>query len=213
MRISSGLRKQDEQTPRKLLRDTRTVSARIYEFFGQPRNTAIFTLFLACGAFVFPSVADFMFLAGIFVFIYGSNRKQILPFRLPMRSNLIDYSDLKEATSEPRRARGICFYGNEQETNKELWFNDTDMRTHTLIFGSTGSGKTGSLISFVYNALIQGSGFIYVDGKGDNTLFAQLFSLARSVGREDDVLIINFMTGARDIIGPQRNHVHDAITD
>ena len=44
------------------------------------------------------------------------------------------------------------------------------MRTHVLIFGSTGSGKTEALISLAYNALVQGSGFIYVDGKGDNSL-------------------------------------------
>ena len=36
---------------------------------------------------------------------------------------------------------------------------------------------------------MQGSGFIYVDGKGDNTLFAKIFSMVRSMGREDDLLI------------------------
>ncbi len=50
---------------------------------------------------------------------------------------------------------------------------------------------------------MQGSGFIYVDGKGDNSLFAKVFAMVRSLGREDDLLVINFMTGARDIIGPQ----------
>ncbi len=30
------------------------------------------------------------------------------------------------------------------------------MRTHCLIFGSTGSGKTETLLSISYNALVQG---------------------------------------------------------
>ena len=85
------------------------------------------------------------------------------------------------------------------------------MRTHVLIFGSTGSGKTEALISMAYNALLQASGFIYVDGKGDNSLFAKLFSMVRSMGREDDMLLINFMTGARDIIGPQEKRLSNTI--
>ena len=49
------------------------------------------------------------------------------------------------------------------------------MRTHVLIFGSTGSGKTVMMVSMAYNALVQASGFIYVDGKGDNSLYANIF--------------------------------------
>ena len=73
-----------------------------------------------------------------------------------------------------------------------------------LIFGSTGSGKTEALVSIAFNALLYGSGFIYIDGKGDNQFIAKVFSMVRSMGREDDLLLVNFMTGARDIIGPQK---------
>lgn len=85
------------------------------------------------------------------------------------------------------------------------------MRTHVLIFGSTGSGKTQALMSIAYNALVQGSGFIYVDGKGDNSLYASVFSMVRSMGREDDLLLINFMTGARDVIGPQEKRLSNTL--
>ncbi len=85
------------------------------------------------------------------------------------------------------------------------------MRTHALIFGSTGSGKTETLVSLSYNALVQGSGFIYVDGKGDNSLYAKVFSMVRSMGREDDLLLINFMTGARDIVGPQEKRLSNTL--
>lgn len=59
--------------------------------------------------------------------------------------------------------------------------------------------NTETLISLAYNTLTTGSGFIYVDGKGDNSLWAKIFSVARSLGREDDLLVINFMTGGRDM--------------
>ncbi len=59
--------------------------------------------------------------------------------------------------------------------------------------------------------LVQGSGFIYVDGKGDNSLFAKVFSMCRSMGREDDMLLINFMTGARDIVGAQEKRLSNTM--
>lgn len=59
--------------------------------------------------------------------------------------------------------------------------------------------NTETLISLAYNTLVTGSGFIYVDGKGDNGLWAKIFSVARYLGREDDLRLINFMTGGDDM--------------
>ncbi len=134
-----------------------------------------------------------------------------MPFRLPQISRAKDYNDLKPGINKPNIARGITFFGNDRKTGEELWFANDDMRTHALIFGSTGSGKTETLVSLSYNALVQGSGFIYVDGKGDNSLYAKVFSMVRSMGREDDLLLINFMTGARDIVGPQEKRLSNTL--
>ena len=35
--------------------------------------------------------------------------------------------------------------------------------------------------------------------------------MARSMGREDDVLLVNFMTGARDIVGPQKHRLSNTL--
>ena len=128
-----------------------------------------------------------------------------------MRSEVMDYNDCIPGTNKPKKAGGIYFFGNDKATQEELWFTNDDMRTHALIFGSTGSGKTEYLAAIAFNALIQSSGFIYVDGKGDNGLFSKLFSMVRSMGREDDMLLINFMTGARDIIGPQKKRLSNTL--
>jgi intracellular multiplication protein IcmO len=206
-----GLEKRHEQDPRLLLRDTRTLGMRIRDFFKEPNSVAVLISMMAALAFLSPATADFCgFFATIFFFICYL-RKATLPFRLPMRSHLPDYNDPLPGSHKPRFARGIAYFGNALNTNEELWFNNDDMRTHVLMFGSTGSGKTEALVSLSFNALMQGSGFIYVDGKGDNTLFSKIFSMARLMGREDDLLLINFMTGARDVIGPQEKRLSNTM--
>ena len=76
---------------------------------------------------------------------------------------------------------------------------------------SVATHNTETLVSLAFNALVHGSGFIYVDGKGDNSLFAKIFSMCRSVGREDDLLAINYMTGGRDVFGPQAHKLSNTI--
>ena len=206
-----GLDRKHEQDPRMLLRDTRTLGQRVHAFFEEPRNIAVIMVMAAFSLIFFRAIADLVLICAAGVFVYTMKRRPILPFRMPMRSHMLDYNDIKPGSTVASMARGICFFGNDRATNEELWFNNEDMRTHVLIFGSTGSGKTVALVSLAFNALVQGSGFIYIDGKGDNTLFAQIFSMARGMGREDDVLLINFMTGARDIVGPQERRLSNTL--
>lgn len=71
--------------------------------------------------------------------------------------------------------------------------------------------NTETLLSLAFNTLVHGSGFIYVDGKGDNSLFVKIFSLLRSMGREDDLLILNYMTGSRDVSGPQESKLSNTL--
>src|SRR5690606_11248750 len=94
---------------------------------------------------------------------------------------------------------GIMFIGNERATNKELWVSNNDARTHFLFLGTTGSGKTEGLKSMVTNALCWGSGYVYIDGKADVDLWGALYSLGRRFGRDDDMLLLNYMTGNKDI--------------
>lgn len=206
-----GLTSKQEQNYQRIIRDTRTLGQRIADFMRDPKGIAHFLVAMALSAIFVPFLADFFLLVGLFTFFWCFFQKVKLPFRMPQHANVNDYNDPKPGSGKPNKSRGIYFFGNEKEHNQELWFNNDDMRTHVLMFGSTGSGKTEALISLSYNALLQASGFIYVDGKGDNSLFAKLFSLTRSMGREDDVLLLNFMTGARDVIGPQKNRLSNTM--
>ncbi|TAK77215.1 MAG: phosphoesterase [Gammaproteobacteria bacterium] len=206
-----GLEEQHELQPQLLLRDTRTLEMKIVDFFKDPVNSACLMFGFAMSAFFFPAVTELITVIGFFVFVYAYTRKTKLPFRMPQRSQAYDYNDPLPGSDKPRKARGISFFGNRRSNSDELWFNNEDMRTHVLIFGSTGSGKTEALVSLSFNALVQGSGFLYVDGKGDTSLFAKVFSMCRSMGREDDLLLINFMTGAKDIIGAQEKRLSNTM--
>lgn len=206
-----GIDKKQEQSARQLARDTRPLGTRIAEFMGKPEMVIISCGVGAATMFAFPGVADFVAFWCVCNFIFAMTRKVTLPIKLPKSSHVKDYNDPKPGSNQPKLAEGITFFGNDRVSREELWFSDSDMRTHVLIFGSTGSGKTEMLISLAYNSLVQGSGFIYIDGKGDNSLYSKIFSMVRSVGREDDMLLINFMTGARDILGPQKTRLSNTM--
>lgn len=206
-----GIEAHHEVDPTQLLRDTRTIGQRISAFFGNSSNVAILLIMLGFTGYFLPGISLLSLVLGAASFSYTITRKQKLPFRLPMVAKTKDFNDLKPGIKTPYMSRGIALFGNDNKSNEELWFANEDMRTHVLIFGSTGSGKTEALVSIAYNALVHGSGFIYVDGKGDNSLYAKVFSMVRSMGREDDLLLINFMTGARDIVGPQERRLSNTL--
>ena len=201
-RSQRGLSSNQEQDTSKLIRDTRTLGQKLGDFFNQPDKVAIMIMLMMSMTLFAGFLSQIALIISISAGIYTSTRRSNLPFRIPMRAKVIDYAD-PTPTGSTRLSRGIYHFGNDKQSKQELWFANDDMRTHALIFGSTGAGKTEALLSIAYNALVQASGFIYVDGKGDNSLFAKVFSMMKYMGREDDLLLINFMTGARDIIGAQ----------
>jgi intracellular multiplication protein IcmO len=206
-----GIDSTQEAAARQLARDTRPLGQRIAIFVSKPEFIVLLCgMSIAC-TFIYPLATDIVFLLCTAFFLFALTRKTTLPFRIPRSAKLKDYNDPIPGTNKPKIGEGIAYFGNDRITREELWFSNDDLRTHVLIFGSTGSGKTEALISIAFNALLYGSGFIYIDGKGDNSLFAKVFSMVRSMGREDDMLLVNFMTGARDIIGPQKSRLSNTM--
>ncbi|WP_233177042.1 type IV secretory system conjugative DNA transfer family protein [Ralstonia sp. ASV6] len=130
--------------------------------------------------------------------IEGKHRVYDFPYRVPFSAKRFDGS-----YSVPKLGSGITFLGKEISTKLEIWSGDSDLRTHMLVLGTTGSGKTELLLGLVFNALVQNSGFIYTDGKGDVSLWNNVFRLARYLGRECDLLLVNFLTSGRDFIDKQ----------
>ena len=194
-----------------IVKDTRSWKKKFSETMESPDTVMMILAIVISSMFVMPWVTDFVALGGMGMLLYAAKRKVTAPYRIPLSAKLPDWKDLHPVKKTPNLGGGICYFGIDRATKRELWFSNSDMRTHCLIFGSTGAGKTEALLSIAFNALVWGSGLIYVDGKGDASLFAKVFGMARRMGREDDLLIINYMTGNRDVFGPQSTKLSNTL--
>lgn len=186
-------------TSRQIQRDYRTLGQKIAAGCRKPDALGIASFLLAGTAWFVPSVVDLCVLSGLAIGVLAWRIPVVLPLKLPAGYRALDPHELEPGTGAPREARGILFVGNARQTGEELYLSATDVCTHHLVMGGTGSGKTELLRGALANALLWGSGFTYVDGKGDASLWSGIFAMARACGREDDLYVLNYMTGSADI--------------
>lgn len=186
-----------------ILRDVRPLSVRLADGLSNPSySTAIFMM-AAMAVYINDWAQTFgdLIVACMFLYwIWLRSRNRSLAFKLPLGSKFKDFNNGRNG--KPGKAEGILYLGNVEKTNEEVWFTNSDARTHILYLGTTGAGKTEGLKSMVTNALAWSSGFVYVDGKADTDLWSSLSSLVRRFGRDDDLLVLNYMTGNADVRAP-----------
>ncbi len=190
----------------KHLRDVRPIYVRLGDWMSRPNNAfAVFLMSLTPFYFV-PATRNFgdlFLLFNLLYFFWLTKRTRVLPFKMPMDSKFKDPTNIGSGRSG--KPEGILYLGNTRgpnNSNEEIWFTNSDARTHILYLGTTGAGKTEGLKSIVTNALTWGSGFVYIDGKADTDLWSSLSSLVRRFGRDDDLLVLNYMTGNSDARAP-----------
>lgn len=182
-----------------ILRDVRSLGQRVADTLETPSYSALVFIVYGIALFINDWVLAFGDLIGVFVFfffLWVSKRSRALAFKLPMDAPYDDPNN--KGPGRSGKSEGIMYLGNMKKTNEELWFTNSDIRTHILYLGTTGAGKTEGLKSMVTNAMGWGSGFVYVDGKADTDLWSSLSSLVRRFGRDDDLLVLNYMTGNSD---------------
>ncbi len=176
---------------------------RLADWMRVPANSLAVCFFGALSIYMFEGArhhSDLIFFFYILFFIFLKTSNKCLAFKLPAPAKFKDKNNSGPGRSG--RAEGILFLGNIDQTKEEVWFTNSDARTHILYLGTTGSGKTEGLKSIATNALCWGSGFVYVDGKADTDLWSSLSSLVRRFGRDDDLLVLNYMTGNSDTRAP-----------
>lgn len=187
----------------QVFRDVRPLYVRVGEAMQRPTYVLI-TCLLGIGAFfAFPSTylyGDLILLFYLLFFWWLKTRDRTLPAKLPVGAPYVDGNNM--GPGKNGEAEGILFIGNEKSSKQQIWYNNSDARTHILYLGTTGSGKTEGLKSFVTSAMSWGSGFVYIDGKADTDLWSSLSSLVRRYGRDDDLLVLNYMTGNSDARAP-----------
>ncbi len=135
-----------------------------------------------------------------------------MPMRMPTDMNRDDPSTEREVPAKvlgflpvatvrihTGRAAGILYAGylRGRDAGRELWLSMDDLTRHVLMFGTTGAGKTETLLGWVFNALCWGKGVIFSDHKAQNDVALSMMSMARRFGREDDLRMMNFITGGR----------------
>lgn len=204
-----GPDRRDEVAPQRARHDLRRSGVKVAEALRTPMGGLGTMLVLAVFSVMVPAAADLLWLIGFFMFLFirGAQRKYTLPARMPKQSNVIDPMEVIPGTNKATSAKGTFYLGNDRTTGEEVWLNNRDAGVHMLVLGTTGSGKTEMLLGLCQNALNQGSGFMFVDGKAQDKIAFKIQDLCWARGRSDDVLILNFMTGARDIIGAQANKI------
>ena len=195
MRDTFGPQSHHEKSARDLHRDTRPWFQRLSQAL---QNGTVAGLLLSAGAAgvaLMPATVELLFPVGAFYAAWVMTRPIVMPLRPPMRSGLLDVTDPDPETGKPRIAQGLDHIGAEMGTRRQVWQGKDDVAQHTAIPGTTGAGKTEALIALaIVNALVQGTGCVFVDGKADRKLYAKIFTLARCYGREDDVFVWNFLT-------------------
>jgi DNA helicase HerA-like ATPase len=79
----------------------------------------------------------------------------------------------------------IRSFSETTPTNEEaeIWLNPKERAGHTLVVGTTGSGKTVLLSNLSKSDILTGHRIIYVDPKGDTDLFKNFVSYAKVAGR------------------------------
>lgn len=211
--MSYGLNTRLERKQSSLLYDTRRFGERLRDALASEEVVTLVMVGFALAVFFGRQMSELLFLLGVCFFFYARavQKGAGLAMRMPKSSGEVDPKEIHPGTMKPTKAGGIVYMGNDADTGEEIWLTDNQARTHMLFMGTTGSGKTEYLVSLVYNALIHGSGLIYVDGKADSSLYGKVYSMARSMGRDDDVLVINFQTGAKDIYGAQPSKLSNTL--
>lgn len=194
-----GLEDREAQERKNLLRDVRSPAHKLADAL---KNGTVQT----CGVFgagvclfAFPVVATPFFGLGLFFFMLRCLcvRNERLPFRMPLGLSGTDKGDPLPGRRGFARPEGIFFLGNRLQDGKELWLKAKDILTHMLLFGTTGSGKTETLVSLSYNALATGSGLFYIDPKASPKLAVQIWQMARFLGRDDDFRVLNYGTSGK----------------
>lgn len=186
-----------------IVRDIRPLYVRFGEWLQRPTNAAAICFLGACIFFFVPTsilFSDLIFIGYLLFFWWLMTRDRALPAKLPIGSKYKDTNNMGPGKSG--QPEGILFLGNEKKTKQQIWYTNSDARTHILYLGTTGSGKTEGLKSIVASSLSWGSGWVFIDGKADTDLWSSLSALIRRFGRDDDLLVLNYMTGNSDARAP-----------
>lgn len=100
---------------------------------------------------------------------------------LQLKVNLVVRS-LSEVNVNNNLVNGVEF-GVESSSNKKVFVSDIELNQHALVIGTTGSGKTTTLMNIVDSCCQRNLPLIYVDGKGSIKLALRIQEICKKYKR------------------------------
>jgi intracellular multiplication protein IcmO len=209
--VASVIEKDLHEVPaeRRIL-DVRPWTAKTAEWLSFKENITFVAIGCFGAAFIIPLLLPLALATWTGALIINRMYRTVMPLRYPAGSFDVrtdakgketrPVPGLKDGDGKPVIADGIMMLGNLESTSiaargREIWLGDDDCRKHLLILGATGSGKSETLKSICYNVLCWSSGFFIADGKADNKLATDAYTLTRRFGVDDNFLCLNFLLG------------------
>ncbi|MDR1577162.1 MAG: type IV secretion system DNA-binding domain-containing protein [Deltaproteobacteria bacterium] len=188
-----GLSSEDAQDRRQLRRDIRSPLQRLLVKIGRANSLVVGLGVITLLELIAPEWAlVWVFSCLLLLLARYKEISSALPLKLPLSAQRKDPHDPGPGRQFWKPAAGTTLVGHNVENGQEMWISDKDLLTHTLLLGTTGSGKTETLLSLGFNALASGSGLFYIDPKAAPNLAAQVWRMARTLGRDDDFRVLNF---------------------
>lgn len=153
---------------------------------------------------VFLSAVNFYFFFGYYNEVHG-NRYRYEYYRRALKPRLSRKSWLEVGVEIDRDE--FLKHLNDMDENKfvkpeavmrnrpydVVGFSKNDIVTHFWFIGTTGAGKTSTIMTILNDTFIKGGGAIFIDGKSDTKMAKQCYALAKRSGRESDFYLINFL--------------------
>lgn len=199
-RETTGLQQNQVLKRSRVYRDVRPFYQRWYDDWMHPAPAMKFAWISLMAMIIMPSIMDFLLacilVQGTVTFLRYSDGHFRLPMRLPKychyKKDLA--SRVASQAAKYKKAEGIFYIGmgTDKGLDYELWLNQKDMGTHTLILGTTGAGKTVAMQALAYSFLAVGGGLMYVDPKASPSLLFEFFVMCRRLGRDCDMRILSF---------------------
>lgn len=209
MAKNRGVLARDEIDVSRIRRDSRPPYVRFVAWTQEPENGIIVLAITAGVCFFVPALVKLGFAIAAIYALVMFNTKQGMLVRVPEMAGVSDPTEKIPNSRKVDKGKGIMYLGHDRSpegSKEQVWLSNSDARTHFFTLGTTGSGKTQALLSWAFNSLSWGSGFVYIDGKADNELIYQAYAMCRRLGREDDFFVVNFMTGDSDAFEIHRSN-------
>lgn len=222
--------------PHSLKRDTRTgfdkIKLKLTDINGAKYLVGILGV-CAVLLFIFPFGGEAFLIITFFLLKRYTHPNDYFfewPFRAPMHSNSLDAStDITSQVSDdvlnnPKafleyarenrnklQGEGVTYLGRCRDTGLPVYASNSDDRTHQIVLGTTGSGKTEYMLGNCANQYVQNSGYIFIDAKGDTKAQQDHYRLCNRFGRNEDLLTINFITSGRNMLRAQADKMTNSM--